>query len=141
MNSTENFGPIVFYDGLCALCNSTIKFILRSDKQAVFRFASLQSEAARIYLEPHSIDPSLLPSIILLHEGKVYRHSAAILRILRLLGFPLKILCAAEIFPAVALDALYNFIARNRYRVFGKYQTCPLPPFDKRERFLDHGIE
>lgn len=132
----DSSGPIIFYDGLCALCNSSVKFVLRHDKEDLFRFASLQSETARVYLDPHGIDPTLLHSIVLLDEGKVYQRSDGVLRILDHLGSPWKLFSVIRILPRALRDVFYNFVAKVRYRVFGKYEACPLPPSDMRERFL-----
>lgn len=140
MATSSNVDPIVFYDGVCALCNWTVKFILRNDKEATFHFASLQSEVARVYLDPHGVDPSDLHSIVLLDGGKMYRRSAAILRILRRLGSPWSVFAALEVLPAAFVDVFYNLIARHRYRVFGKFNACPVPPFNMRERFLDRAF-
>lgn len=136
MQADLNSNPIVFYDGLCALCNGWVKFVLRRDKEAVFRFAALQTEAARVYLEPHAIDPALLNSIVVLDNGKVYQRSAGILRILDHLGYPWKLLGVTKILPTFLRDWAYDFVARIRYRVFGRFNSCPLPPFDMRDRFL-----
>jgi predicted DCC family thiol-disulfide oxidoreductase YuxK len=125
--------PVVLFDGVCNLCNATVRFILVRDRTGRFRFASLQSEAARRLLGG---DPPA-ESMILLEEGKSYTRSTAALRIARGLRFPWPILYAFMAVPAPIRDLIYNWVARHRYRWFGKRETCMVPTAEFRERFIE----
>ncbi len=126
--------PIVFFDGVCNLCNGAVQFIIRHDKQKRFLFAPLQSEAGKRAVA--ALQGTAPDSIILFYEGRYYIKSAAVLRIARLLGGVWALGYAAIIIPRFLLDPLYGFIARNRYRWFGRHDECMIPTPELRERFL-----
>ena len=127
---------IIFFDGVCNLCNWLVQFVIARDPAGYFQFASLQSEAARPYLEQFNISQTSLNSVVLYENGKCYTHAAAVLRILMIMpgGWPL--LYSGIILPAFLRNAAYNFIARNRYRWFGKQESCWLPTPELKSRFL-----
>ena len=127
----------VFFDGVCNFCNSSINFIIDRDPKQKFQFASLQSVIAEEQLPIYGFDPGDLHSIILLMDGKAYQKSTAALKIARQLSGPWPLLYAFIIVPAFIRDAVYSFIAKNRYKWFGKMETCRIPTPDMRERFLD----
>lgn len=129
--------PTILFDGVCNLCNGSVQFILKRDPEARFRFASLQSESGRRLVAENGLDPDVLSSVILLEDGKVYRESAAALRIARHMSGAWKLLRVFVLIPRPIRDALYRMIARNRYRWFGKSETCWLPTPELRARFLD----
>ena len=130
---------IIFFDGVCNLCNGVVQFIIRHDAAGYFRFAPLQSAAARQLLAAHGHalppagpDPD---SVLLLEDGRVYAHSAAVLRMARHLpGW--RWLTAGRLLPRTWRDALYRFVARHRYRWFGRQAACMVPTPDLRARFL-----
>lgn len=128
--------PTILFDGVCNLCNGSVQFILRRDPQARFRFASLQSEAGRRLVTEQGLDPEVLNSVILIEEGRVYRESTAALRIARHMSGAWKLLRVLVLVPRPIRDAVYRLIARNRYRWFGKSETCWLPTPELRARFL-----
>jgi predicted DCC family thiol-disulfide oxidoreductase YuxK len=130
MNATER---IVFFDGVCNLCNGLVQFVLARDGAGKFRFASLQSTTARRLLG------SDVPreTIVLIDSGKTYVKSAAALRIARGLGFPWPILFGLVVVPRPLRDWIYDWVARNRYRWFGKRDACMLPTPQTRGRFLE----
>jgi predicted DCC family thiol-disulfide oxidoreductase YuxK len=136
--------PILLYDGICGLCNRAVQFVLKRDRHDVFHFASLQSNVAATILRHHSLNPESLDTVYLvLHPGDpteslLSRSDAALAVMLLLGGFWQALASAGAIFPKFARDFLYNLIARNRYRVFGKYDACPLPTPEQRAKFLDH---
>ena len=134
----EKAGPVVFFDGVCNLCNGAVQFILDRDKREQFRFAPLQSEAAeRMLVGDLATDREALDSIIVVEDGKVYERSDAALRIARRLGAPWP--AAYYLFilvPRFLRDAVYKFIARNRYRWFGRSEQCRVPTPELRARFL-----
>jgi predicted DCC family thiol-disulfide oxidoreductase YuxK len=129
--------PTILFDGVCNLCNGSIQFILKRDPEARFRFASLQSESGRRLVAENGLDPDVLNSVILIEDGKVYRESAAALRIARHMSGAWKLLRVFVLIPRPIRDAAYRLIARNRYRWFGKSETCWLPTPELRARFLD----
>ena len=127
---------IILFDGVCNLCNGAVDFIIRHDVAGRFRFASLQSETGQKLLRSHGQVPGGLDSVVLLEGGHRYEKSEAALRNARYLpGWR----WAAHFrwLPRAFRDAVYDFIARNRYRWFGQRATCRLPTPAERERFLD----
>ncbi|PYV87153.1 MAG: thiol-disulfide oxidoreductase DCC [Acidobacteria bacterium] len=139
--ATENLsGPVVLYDGVCGLCNSMVKFVLRHDKRKVFKFAALQGRTAQAILRLHGESPGSLDTMyVVLNSGeRLLSRSDAALFIGRELGGGWSTLAAVFGFlPESLRDWIYNRIARNRYRLFGQYQSCPLPDASVQERFLE----
>jgi predicted DCC family thiol-disulfide oxidoreductase YuxK len=136
-------GPILFYDGVCGLCNTLVQFLLKHDKQGRLRFASLQSDFAEKVLHRHGFDPKDLNTLHVVENyeqpnERLLQRSDAVLRVGRELGGHWSVLAAAaKIIPRPLRDIAYRFVAQNRYRVFGKYDTCMLPDPNQRSRFLD----
>jgi predicted DCC family thiol-disulfide oxidoreductase YuxK len=122
------------FDGVCNLCNSTIVWILSHDRKREFQFASLQSEAARGLLGSRL--ERLPDSIVLIDEDGVHVESEAGLRIAGRLGFPYSLLRLSRVLPRALRDAAYRFVARNRYRWFGRRDRCALPKTEWQDRFL-----
>ena len=139
----DNSNPIIFYDGVCGLCNRLVQFLLKHDKHARLRFASLQSDFAERVLRRNGFDPKDLDTLHVVEnydqpDERVLQRSNAILRAGRELGGVWGVLAAiARIVPRPLRDSFYGFVAQNRYRVFGKYDTCMLPDPNQRSRFLD----
>ena len=128
---------IILFDGVCNLCNSSINFIIDRDTERRFRFASLQSVEGEALLRQHGlIIKATLDSVILIENEKVYQKSAAALRIARHLGGAWPLLGIFWLVPSFLRDAVYNLIARNRYRWFGRQESCRLPTPELKERFL-----
>ncbi len=129
--------PVILFDGVCNLCNGAVTWVIERDNRAYFRFASLQSGAARSALSDAGA-PAIMPdSIVLLDADGVHVRSDAALRIAARLGMPWSLLSLARIVPRVLRDAVYDFIARNRYRWFGRRDVCMLPTAGVADRFLD----
>ena len=133
--------PLVLYDGVCGLCNRTVRFVLRRDKRGVFRFAALQSELGQELLRRHGRDPRELQTVYLvLDRGepteRLLSRSAAAQEICRRLGGIWRVCAVFNILPRSWRDALYDFVARRRYQWFGKYEPCPLPTAEEKGRFL-----
>jgi predicted DCC family thiol-disulfide oxidoreductase YuxK len=135
--------PILLYDGVCGLCNRLVQFILRRDRDAVFRFASLQSSFAGTILARHGASVVDLDTvyIVLNHSNpgeSLLARSDAVVYVLKQLGGVGRF-CALlfHLLPRALRDWIYRAVARNRYRVFGRYDTCPLPIQETRTRFLD----
>ncbi len=126
--------PVILFDGVCNLCQGAVQFVIRRDRKALFRFASLQSPVAAELLGRELVgDPE---SIILVDGGQVYERSAAALRIARRLDGLWPVLYVLIIIPRPLRDAVYNWIARNRYRWFGRQATCLVPTAENAARFL-----
>lgn len=128
--------PVLLFDGVCNLCNGTVDFLMRRDHRQVLRFASLQSDAAHQLLQKAGGTAATLDSVVLVHEGQVHLRSTAVLRTLRLLGLPWALAYALIVVPRPLRDAAYRLIARNRYRWFGRHDTCRIPTPEERARFL-----
>jgi predicted DCC family thiol-disulfide oxidoreductase YuxK len=135
--------PLILFDGVCNLCNSTVQWVIERDKEERFHFATLQSVSARRELErvmdPEEID-SLPDSIVFLDSKGVHTRSTAALRIAQGLGPPYALLGVGLVVPRLIRDALYDLIARHRYRWFGRRDTCMTPTPDLAGRFLDAGL-
>jgi len=120
--------PILYFDGICVLCNKSIRFIINRDKNKHFKIGFLQSAK-----QNNNYD-----SIILLHNGTEYTHSTAIIKSLILLGGIYRCAVLLFIFPKKLRDLAYKFIAKNRYKWFGKYDSCPVLPKEWKERMIDN---
>jgi predicted DCC family thiol-disulfide oxidoreductase YuxK len=128
---------VILFDGVCNVCSGSVRFILPRDRQARFRFASLQSSAAERLLTACGRASATLDSLVLIDDGRCYERSDAVLRIARYLPFPWSLASGLRIIPRPIRDGLYGFFAAHRYRWFGKKDACELPPPGWRERFLD----
>jgi len=148
MTSEQSPGPmptsnqtLVLYDGVCGLCNRLVAFLLRHDRRDQFRFAPLQSELAQTLLRRYGLDPNDFDTVVVLAdlrqpaERALTRSQAALWAIDRLGGI-WKLFAIARLIPLPLREAVYNFIARRRYQVFGKYDECPLPKVEDRHKFL-----
>lgn len=134
MNSENK--KIILFDGVCNLCNNSVTFIIKRDKKDIFRYAALQSEIGKELTKKFSIDASKTDSIILIDGKKAYVKSSAALRIARHLngGYPL--LYGFLILPAFIRNFFYDIIARNRYKWFGKKDSCMIPTPELKSKFL-----
>lgn len=131
----DTSGTYVLFDGVCNVCSGWVQFIIKRDPQAIFRFASLQSDEASKLLEEYGQETTL-DSIVLVDKGKVYTESTAILQILRRLPGTWRFSSVFLIVPKFIRDGFYRWFARNRYRWFGKQESCMLPTPEIRARFL-----
>ena len=127
---------MIFFDGLCNFCSFWVRFVIRRDPKGVFRFAPLQSAAGREAARALALPEEPPVSVILKEGGRYYLRSTATLKILRRLPWPWPFLYPFLLIPAPVRDSLYNFIARNRYRWFGKEESCFIPTPELRRRFL-----
>jgi predicted DCC family thiol-disulfide oxidoreductase YuxK len=127
--------PVIFFDGVCGLCNAWIDFVVARDKTRVFRFGPLQGETAREWL---NLPPeAAFDSVMLVDSTGIYRKSEAVWRILARLPGPWRLMAGIlRVIPGPIRNWGYDFVARHRYRWFGKKETCRLPSADERERFV-----
>ncbi|MBI5856633.1 MAG: thiol-disulfide oxidoreductase DCC family protein [Sphingobacteriales bacterium] len=128
--------PVILFDGICNYCNRIVNFIIRRDKKKIFRFAALQSEAGQRILKQLNLPTDKFESFILLDKEKVYQKSSAALRLYNKLPWYWKWTQLFWIFPTYIRDWVYGIIARNRYRWFGKRESCMVPTPELGERFL-----
>ena len=128
---------IILFDGVCNLCNSSVQFIIKRDKRNQFLFASLQSAAGQQYLRRFGLPADTFNSFVLVEDDQCYTRSTAALRIARSLGGAWSLLYAFIVLPRFIRDAVYNLIARNRYKWFGKKEACWVPTPELKSKFLD----
>jgi predicted DCC family thiol-disulfide oxidoreductase YuxK len=133
---------IVLYDGVCGLCNRLVRILLQHDRRDRFRFAPLQSEFASSLLAKHGINAADLDSVSLvvdygLKTERTFTRSDAVLRATRELGGIWRSGGLGRVLPKTTRDWLYDLVARNRYRMFGKYETCPTPRGQERKKFIE----
>ncbi|WP_203295764.1 thiol-disulfide oxidoreductase DCC family protein [Luteirhabdus pelagi] len=132
----ENGKKIILFDGVCNLCNSSIVFIIKRDKRDMFRFAALQESIGQALIAKHNIDTSKTDSIILVDGDTHYEKSSAALRIARHLSGGWPLLSAFLILPKFIRNAVYDYIAKNRYKWFGKKESCMIPTPELKSKFL-----
>jgi predicted DCC family thiol-disulfide oxidoreductase YuxK len=140
MVETTTRAPVLLYDGVCGFCNKTVQMILDHDRRGTMRFAALQSDYARSIVERHA-ELRSIDSVVFVENSdggeRVFARSDAALKVAAYLGGFWKIFLVARILPRALRDYFYDLFARNRYRLFGKYDSCMLPPPEVRSRFLD----
>ena len=136
MTETREDGPIVLFDGVCNLCHAAVRFILARDREARFRFASLESETGRDLTTEGIREGTSADSMILVEDGSTYARSEAAIRIAARLSLPWRALGVLRVVPRPVRDGAYDLVARNRYRWFGRKDFCPMPDEDIRDRFL-----
>lgn len=129
--------PVILFDGVCNLCNAAVIFIIKRDKKNVFRFASLQSAFGQSVLQKFHLSANAFNSFILLRNGKVYTRSTAALLVAKQLSGGWPLLSAFIIVPRFISDAVYNFIANNRYKWFGKKTECWVPSPALQSKFIE----
>ncbi len=132
---SELEGPVIFFDGVCVMCNRFVDLVLSHDDRDRFRFAPIQGETAEEHLPPLEEDPSEW-SIVYLDENGVQTGSDASLEIYRQIGFPWCVIGWMKLIPRFLREPVYRWIARNRYRFFGQKDSCRIPPEDEQHRFL-----
>jgi predicted DCC family thiol-disulfide oxidoreductase YuxK len=127
---------ILLFDGVCNLCNGFVQFLIKRDRRKQFLYASLQSEEGKELLEAHQLSVDALNTVVLIENGKAYTHSDVALRVSRQLPGLWPLFYGFVILPKGLRDAIYNWIARNRYRWFGKREACMIPTPELKSRFL-----
>lgn len=128
---------ILLFDGVCNLCDGFVQFVLKRDHKGLFIFASLQSEVGQQLLEKHQVKVQELSTVVLIDGTNVYTHSDVPLMVVKDLGSIYALFYPFKILPKQFRNRVYNWVAKNRYRFFGKKEVCMLPKPEWRNRFLD----
>ena len=128
--------PILLFDGVCNLCNSAVQFVIKRDSKNILRFAALQSEVGQQLLTHFDLPKDDIFSVILVEDGNVFMRSSAALRMYKNMGGVWSLLYFFIIVPRPLRDAVYNFIAKNRYKWFGEKESCMIPTPELQSRFL-----
>ncbi len=129
-------GPIILFDAECILCSANAQFVLKHDKKERFRLASMQGELGASLYRAHGMDPKNPSSMIIVENNKIRTDSDAVLSIYEALGFPWRAFAVIRIVPALLRDPVYRWVARNRYRIFGKRAMCWIAPPEYKARVL-----
>lgn len=133
---TPTSGPIVVFDAMCVLCSANAQFVLANDKVGRFRLASMQGDVGAALFTRFGIDPTDPDTIIVVDGDTVWRNSDAVLAIYSGLGWPWRAAAIFKLVPRFIRNPIYRFIATNRYRIFGKRETCWLPNPEQARRVL-----
>lgn len=128
---------MIVFDGVCALCSRWVRFLLRFDHRGRYRFAAMQGTHGRALLEQHGLDPEDPLSFLLLEQGRAWTDTDAIMRVVGGLGGAWRMVMVLRVLPRVWRDGAYRVLARNRYRWFGRHDSCYLPTPAQATRFLD----
>jgi predicted DCC family thiol-disulfide oxidoreductase YuxK len=134
---TEIKNPVILFDGVCNFCSRSVQFIIRHDPKHRFRFASLQSEFGQKLMQHFGLPADQFNSFLLFENGKIYTRSTGALRVAKKLKGLWSLLYGFIILPRFIRDPVYNFIARNRYKWFGKKEECWIPTSELKSLFLD----
>lgn len=127
--------PVILFDGVCNLCNSAVQFIIKKDKNKVFKFASLQSEFGQRFLSENKLATQSFDTIILIDADQIFFKSKAVFKIIEKLP-KFKWICLVANLPVSITDFIYSFVSRNRLKWFGKQEGCWLPTPDLKDRFI-----
>jgi predicted DCC family thiol-disulfide oxidoreductase YuxK len=129
--------PVILFDGVCNLCDRSVQFIIKRDRDKKFMFASLQGKKGQELLQQFHLPADNFHSFVLVEGDKIYSRSTGALRVFRLLGGGWKLLYAFIVVPRFIRDAVYNWIAKNRYKWYGKKDECMIPTPELKARFFD----
>ena len=132
-----NNKPVILFDGVCNFCNSTINFVIKRDKKNQLKFAPLQSKAGTHLSQQYGLPPNDLQSFVFIENGIVYKRSTAAFRVCKYLSGIWKLGYGLLIIPAFIRDAVYDIIARNRYKWFGVKEECMVPSVEIKAKFLE----
>ena len=136
MELNDRTGPIIVFDAECVLCAANAQFVLRHDRARRFRLASMQNGTGAALYRRFGIDPANPESLIIVDGDKLLRDSDAVLAIYAGLGWPWKVAAVLRVIPRAVRDPAYRWLARNRYRLFGRRETCWVPAPEDRDRVL-----
>ncbi len=133
----KNHPDIILFDGICNACCGAVKFIIRNDRKAVFKFAALQSPLIQKLLKKQGLLNNKADTFVYFKEGVAYIKSKAALEVLKTLGWPWKAGYLFIIVPRPVRDFIYDLIARSRYRIFGKMDSCMVAQPENKSRFIE----
>ncbi len=136
MNISEIKQPLILFDGYCNLCSSSVQFIIKRDKKNQYFFTSLQSDVGKKIIEHFKIDSSKSESVLLVQQNKIYIQSTAALKITKNLSGFWPLLYFFIIIPTFLRNLVYQFIARNRFKWYGKKESCWIPNKELSNRFI-----
>ena len=137
MNTDDITRPVILFDGVCNLCSNVVQFIIKRDRKNVFRFASLQSDFGSSVLQKFNLPGDAFDSFILLKNGKIYSKSTAALLVAKELSGAWPLLSFLMVIPAFLRNSVYDVVAKNRYKWFGRKQACWIPSPPLKNKFLD----
>jgi predicted DCC family thiol-disulfide oxidoreductase YuxK len=129
-------GPVILFDGVCNFCNGAVNFTIKRDKRKTIKFAPLQSDTGKALLQQYGLPENDLRSFLFIENGKIYNRSTAALKVCRYLKNLWPLCYGLIVVPAFIRNAVYDFIAKNRYKWFGQKEECMIPDADTRARFL-----
>ncbi len=135
MNTDIN-SPILLFDGVCNLCNASVQWVLKHDRKGVFRFAALQSDAGKALLRRFGMPSADFDTVVMVAGDRVFTRSDAALEIVRRIGGAWSLLTVFKIVPRPLRNAVYDWVARHRYRWFGRTESCMIPRPEWANRFL-----
>lgn len=127
---------VILFDGVCKLCNAWCRFIVRYDKNQLFKLVSMQSDKGQAILEHLEQPTDFFETMLYIENNELYEKSLAFIKIVKQLPFPIKLLFILKLIPNIIRDYVYDRIAINRYKLFGKYKECRLPAKDHNSRYL-----
>jgi predicted DCC family thiol-disulfide oxidoreductase YuxK len=129
--------PVLIFDGTCGLCDRAVTFVLKHDKEKKILFTGAGSETAQVLAREANLSINITDTtVVLFSEKKHYEKSTAVMEICRLLGFPWSLITLGYVVPRLLRDALYDFVAKHRYQVFGRVTTCTMETEENAWRFL-----
>ncbi len=134
ISKTDN---VILFDGICKLCNAWSNFIIKHDREHLFKLCSVQSDAGKKILVHFDFPADFYETMLFVEGNKCYKQSDAFFKVVAKLGYPWKIVCIFWLIPKPIRNWMYDRIALNRYRLFGKYDYCSLPNADHEARYLD----
>ena len=132
-----NTQPTILFDGVCNFCNGAVNFVIKRDKQGVLKFAALQSNAGVQLLQQYNLPTTDMKSIVFIENGIAHTQSTAALKVCKYLGWAWPLCNVFILVPKFVRDGLYSWIAKNRYKWFGKNEFCRVPSQNEMERFIE----
>ena len=132
----NNEHNIILFDGVCKLCNAWCSFVMKYDRNHIFKLTSMQSEEGQLIIKYFNLPSENFTSMFYLENNNIYDKSTAFIKITSLFSYPVKIISILRFMPLFLRDYIYEIIARNRYNIFGRYNCCVLPPADYPERYI-----
>ncbi|MCD6067590.1 MAG: hypothetical protein K0S33_2416 [Bacteroidetes bacterium] len=133
----QEYPEIVLFDGVCNFCDASVQFVIAHEREPLLKFASLQSETGKSLLKKYGLDKQNIDSVVLITGGKAYTKSAAVLRLTKRMKGLYPLFFGFIIVPPFIRNAVYEWIARNRYKWYGKKESCMIPDPELRARFVD----